>query len=668
MTSTFFILIILLAVVAAVIGHNHLSIIPLPLYFIFVGIVISLFPLYHNFTFNPELFLFFVVTPLLYNEAQSASRYWIGRGAINIASLSIALVIATVVIVGAALHLLFPVLPLALAFALCAIVTPTDASAVSAFAKPNPNFQIPFTILQNESLFNDASGFVAFDLALLAFATGTFSVNGAVGVFILEFLGGLVIGAIIGALFHFVRKQLIAFGDDRPFVMIALELIVPFLVYFTAEHLNLSGILAVVAAGLVQGVENDNLQLISTRMQLVRANIWEIVEEALTGFIFILLGVSLPTIISHITSRTPGLLLQLILLGFVLYGLKLVIRLLWTRYLVWMHVQSKHRWTDSWLMAVSGASGTISLSLAFLLPTITNHNATIDRNALIFVVSIVILLSLTVAAITVPKITQLPAATVEEKPLAQWTREMIMTAMNHIRNNTDHPAEAQIVVDALSQQLHQTNRSNHRERRKLYELAYAAEHAAITEMHTHGEITADEFKYYKEFLDLSLLTVDNNLVQNLLLRIRFGIHTGRLYQDLQTGQDMFFTTPLIAEQYYWQKQFAAHHEDIRPIEEVGFQAALAALKGYRHEKGSGITVELHAVQRFYRERHRRINMPSPDEQVVYQLFLAAFHAEYEFFQAAINRGDITIDMAEALQQHIVFDEMAYIQNNGTFIN
>ncbi len=665
MASTFFILIILIAVVVAVIIHHHLERVPLPILFIVVGALLAALPLYHHYIFNPNLFLFFIVAPLLYNESQSASRYWIGRGAINIFSLSIMLVIVTVVAVGGALHLLFPFLPLALAIALCAIVTPTDASAVSAFAQPNPNFQVPFTILQNESLFNDASGFVAFDLSLLAFTTGSFSANRAVGVFVLEFLGGLIVGAIIGAIFYAVRQQLIRSADDSPFVMIVLELLVPFLAYFVAERLTLSGILAVVAAGLVQGVENDNLQLVSSRVQLVRANIWDIVEEALTGMVFVLLGVSLPTIIEQIVAKHPGLLGLLILVGLALYGLKFIIRLLWSRFLVWMHVSSEHRWQDTWFMTVSGASGTISLSLAFLLPTIHGQNLLTDRNALIFVVAVVIMASLTVAAITVPAITKMTTEN-RTKPTSQWTREMIMTAMNTVRANKEAPTEAQIVIDALSQQLHQANRPHRHEQRRLFEITDSAERKAITAMHAQNKINDDELRYYLRFLDLTKFTYNNTVWQNLWLRVRFGVHSSRLYHDLQAGQDMFFTTPLIAEQFYWQREFHNHNEDIRPLEDTGYRAVMMAIKAERHQRGA-ITVELHNVQRFYRERHRRMNMPTPTPEVVYRLFLQAFHAEYEFVQSAIDKGTLAVETAETLQQHIIFDEMAYIQNNDAFI-
>lgn len=664
MSATFFILILLLGGVVANIVSNHVKWIPLPMLYIVGGLLLSAIPFYRHFLFNPELFMFLVVTPLLYNDAQNASRYWIGRGAVNILSLSILLVVTTVLVVGSLIHWLFPLVPLALAFTLCAIVTPTDASAVSAFAKPNPKFQIPFIILQNESLFNDATGFVAFSLALSAFIQGQFTWSHAIVLFLIEFLGGLLLGTIVGVLFHHLRRRLIALADDSPIIMIVLELTVPFLVYYLAEELELSGILAVVAAGLVQGVENDNLRFVSSRMQLVKTNIWEILENALTGIIFILLGLSLPTITMAIYAQNKNLLGSLVLIGVTLYLLKFIIRLIWTRYLVWMHLKSAHRWQDSWLMAVSGASGTISLSLAFLLPD-GLAGAYINRNSLIFITAVIILLSLTTAAIFVPIITKVSVNKTAKAHKHQWLREMIMVALNKVKQQAANcPAESQIVLDALSQQLHQHGHVNRRHLKQLYQLAYRAELTAIQNLQQEQKITEEESHYYQEFISMSLYTVNNNPLKNLWLRMRFGVHTGRMSQNLQATQNMFLTSPLIAEQYYWKHAFDRHGEDFAKIENIGYNAAEHALRAIRQQHKD--TVELHLVQRFYLQRHRRINFGEPDQTVLYQTFLLAFHSEYEFMQQALIAKKISVSEAQALQEHIVYDEMAYLQNNDAF--
>lgn len=666
MEGTFFVLIILIALVADVVLHRHLKWLPLPFCFIVTGILLSFLPQYHHYIFDSDFFLFFVVTPLLYIESQSASRYWIGRGAVNIFSLAIVLVIVTVVVVGFSLHTLFPILPLSLAITVCAIVTPTDASAVSAFMHPNQKFKIPTLILQNESLFNDASGFVAFDLALAAFATGSISLYHATGTFLIEFIGGLLLGAVIGFIFHRVRTAMIGWHDDSPFVMIALELIVPFIVYAIAEKIHVSGILAVVAAGLVQGMETDKLRLVSSEVQLVRTNIWEVVAQSLNGFIFILLGISLPAIMARINSLRPGLLVVLTVIGITLYALKFVLRLLWTRYLVWMHIKSPHRWQDSWLMAFSGASGTISLSLAFLLPKIDGLPGGIDRNALIYIATVVILISLALAAIVVPKMTvdhtsESPAATDGD-----WTTKMIRTALKQVRSNKQHPAEVDIVVSVLSQQLHQNATTNRRTTRKMYEQAYHAEKQAIEQLFQEQKISEVQYRNYLEFMALTYDTLHSNLFQRLWLRLRFGWHTSKVYGDYQTSQDALLTTPVITEQFYWKDRFDAHGWQIKMIESVGFKAAMQALREAETVSPDQAD-ESHVVFRFYQERHRRMSLPEPKPAIVYQLFLQAFHAEYEFVQQAIATDAISVSDAEVLQQQIIYDEMAYLNSDKGFV-
>ncbi|AEV94604.1 cation:proton antiporter [Pediococcus claussenii] len=664
MVETFFPIILLVGVVASIMIQNHIKAIPLPIVFIVVGMLFSMLPLYQHFTFDPTLFLFLIVAPFLYNDAQSASRYWIGRGAINIFSLSIMLVIFTVIGVGIVVHSIFSIIPLALVIALSAIVTPTDATSVSAFSFPNKNLQIPYIILQNESLFNDATGFVTLNIAVAMYLSGTFSIGAALVAFLIEFGGGLLFGVIIGVIIHAIRSLLISLGDDSPLVMVSIEMIVPFIAYFVADGFGFSGILAVVAAGLIQGSENDNLQLTSSRMQLVRSNAWEIIEQALTGVIFILLGISLPTIIIGILNTGHNLLFLLVMIALSIYTVKFVIRLLWTRYLVWMHIPSASRWKDSWIMALSGASGTISLALAFLLPKSINENSVVNRNSMIFIISVVIIVSLTIAAVTVPKPTRPKKNKDLIKPVDKWVREMIMVAMNTVRKEKEHQVESDIVVDALSQQLHAHKFVNRRERHQIYRFAYKAEINAVNELLSEKKITQDEHKYYLEFLALSFKTVTGGPLTNLLLRFRFGFNIGKLYRDINSVQEMFLTSPLLAEQFYWVNQFESHDEDIMSIEKVGFDAVMSALKEKFH--GQSVSLELHDVRSFYRERHRRMYQSTPNPKIFYQLFLEAFHAEFEFLQNTIRDGKIGMDTAEALQEHIIYDQMALIQNDSVY--
>ncbi len=128
--------IILAAVVFANILARHVSFIPLPFFLILLGILLAVLPVYRNFHLDPSTFALAIIAPMLFNEAQNSSRFWIGRSITNILSLAVGLVLVTVLVVGSGLHAVMTILPLTLCFALLAIVTPTDASAVNSILRP----------------------------------------------------------------------------------------------------------------------------------------------------------------------------------------------------------------------------------------------------------------------------------------------------------------------------------------------------------------------------------------------------------------------------------------------------------------------------------------------------------------------------------------------------
>lgn len=175
-------------------------------------------------------------------------------------SLAIILVALTVLTLGTLVHAVYGLLPLSLAFALIAIVPPTDAAAVSSVSGDTARFKIPQIILKNESLFNDASGIVLFELALTTYVSGYFSMQQALFDFAKEFIGGLLFGVLLGIVIAKLRQKLTQLGDDNVTVMLILELLTPFLIYYWADELSFSGILAVVATGLIQSIEPKRLQ------------------------------------------------------------------------------------------------------------------------------------------------------------------------------------------------------------------------------------------------------------------------------------------------------------------------------------------------------------------------------------------------------------------------
>lgn len=648
--------VILAAVVGANILARHVSFIPVPFFLIAIGLVLSLLPVYRNFQLDPSTFTLGIIAPLLFNEAQNSSRGWIGRSITNILSMAVGLVLVTVLVVGTGLHALYVLLPLSLCYALLAIVSPTDASAVNSIFEANPIAEEQAGTLKNESLFNDAAGIVIFDMALGAYISGSFSLNHALGLFLWEFLGGLLFGALIGAVIVSIRLALIRYNDDTPLIMVLISLMTPFLVYLLAEELALSGILAVVAAGLVQGSERDKLRLTSSRMQMVTSNVWEIISGALTGTVFVLLGLSLPEVTQalHISDKSNLTVLVLIGIGIVVYLAKGLLRLLWTRFLIKRHKRSEHIWRDSLIMALSGANGTITLSLAFSIPNTVHGQPFALRGTMIFLAAVVILVSLIMPTIFVPLI--LPSEQ-DTQPRYQWVRRMIQTAIRDLAGEKEHPAEAQIVIESLQQQLVLDATPNRRLQRQLISESHQVELQAVHQMFLDGQITADEEKYYGRFLQFNNFTADEKIWKNVWLRIRFSLHMGTQYKDLSRAQEAFLTAPIALEEVYWREQFEEHDEDILPIEQVGFDAVMSFLKTKQ-----GNAVETNLVRRFYRTRHRRIHAKDVDSDIVYQMFMRAFHAEYELIQEAISSGQIEQDLAQKLQRRISIDEMTYLEN------
>ncbi|WP_054654420.1 cation:proton antiporter [Lentilactobacillus kisonensis] len=653
--------IILAAVVAANILARHVSVIPLPFFLIFIGALLAGLPVYNNFHLDPSTFALAIIAPMLFNEAQNSSRFWIGRSITNILSLAVGLVVFSVLIIGTGLHFAYIVLPLSLSFALLAIVTPTDASAVNSIFEANPIAEEQAGILQNESLFNDAAGIVIFDMSLAAFVSGSFSLNHAVFLFLWEFLGGLLFGSMIGVLIVSVRLFLIRYNDDTPLIMVLIQLLTPFLVYLLAEKLALSGILAVVAAGLAQGSERDKLRLTSSRMQLVTSNVWEIVSGMLSGVVFVLLGLSLPEVTRamHQSSNPNFAIYKLVLIGISIYFVKGLIRLIWSRYLLKRRVKSKHEWRDSLVMALSGANGTITLSLAFSMPNTIDGQPFVFRGPLIFLAAVIILTSLIMPTIFVPAI--LPSQS-NTKPKYRWVRRMIQAAISDLVKEKTHPAEAQIVIDSLQQQLVLDSTPNMRLRRQLMSESHQVELQAVKQLFTDGKISQDELTYYSKFLQLNNFSADEKIWKNVLLRVRFSLHIGTLYKDLNRAQEAFLTAPVALEEVYWREQFKKHNEDILPIEKVGFDAVMDFFEdqGYPKWRGSNM------VRRFYRTRHRRIHEQDVDSDIVYQMFMRAFHSEYELIQDALQSGKIDSSLAEKLQQRISTDEMTYLQNTELF--
>ncbi len=283
-------------VVSSVIERAAPISLPLPLVQIALGALIASTLDFH-IVLDPKVFLLLFIAPLLFLDGWRIPKQGLFRDRWTILALAFGLVLFTVVGAGFFIHWMIPAMPLAIAFALAAVLSPTDAVSVSAIAARTPIPKRLIHILEGESLLNDASGLVCMRFAVAAALTGTFSIVDATGTFLWLAIGGTAIGVVATLLANaakdWISKQ---FGEETG-SQILISLLIPFAVYVLAEHLNASGILAAVAAGIVMSYEERTGRALAvTRIR--RAAVWDAVQFAGNGVIFVLLGQQLPGIIA----------------------------------------------------------------------------------------------------------------------------------------------------------------------------------------------------------------------------------------------------------------------------------------------------------------------------------------------------------------------------------
>jgi CPA1 family monovalent cation:H+ antiporter len=387
---------------------------PLPLVQIAAGALLAWPTLGLHVALDPELFLFLFLPPLLFSDGWRIPKreFWRLKG--PILTLAVGLVLFTVVGAGYFIHWLLPTIPLPVAFALAAVLSPTDAVAVSAIAQnrlPAPLMHM----LQGEALMNDATGLVTFKFALAAAITGVFSLANASVTFLLVACGGLAIGVALSWVVGRMRSWMIARGWDDPATHVVFMLLLPFAAYVLAERLGASGILSAVAAGMMQSWLDLLPRQTSTR--LLNRSVWGLLEFAFNGLIFLLLGLQLPDIIKAVVRLETHLwptLMYRILDVVVIFLVLIALRFIWVQS-IWRLSGLLRRWRGKqeltmvptarscWILTVGGVRGAVTLAGVMSIPLLLNEGLDYpERELLIFIAAGVILLSLIVACIALP--------------------------------------------------------------------------------------------------------------------------------------------------------------------------------------------------------------------------------------------------------------------------
>ncbi|MFD1776155.1 Na+/H+ antiporter [Paenibacillus rhizophilus] len=431
--ETFTAVLVLLGLIGiSKIVNRFIPFVPVPLIQIGFGVIAAALPWGIHLTLEPELFFVLFIAPLLFNDGRRTPRAELWNLRAPILLLALGLVFATVLVAGYAIHWMIPSIPVAAAFALAAILSPTDAVAVGALAGRAGRVQLPKSIhrvLEGESLMNDASGLVAFKFAVAAAVTGVFSLSQAIGSFILIAAGGLLAGAALSFLLIRLSVFIRRMGMEDVTVHVLLQVLTPFLIYLVSEELGLSGILAVVAGGIVQAIEKDRTDSPQYKLQLVSASIWSVLLFILNGMVFLILGVSIPDVVSVIYQDTAVDNLTVVLYVLAITTLLIVLRFVWV-YLICMRSArfkngSKPSMKSRVITSISGVRGAVTLAGAFSIPLVLDDGSPFpERDLIIFLAAGVILTSLLIASILLPLIARKEEDSREESE--QAARSQIM--------------------------------------------------------------------------------------------------------------------------------------------------------------------------------------------------------------------------------------------------
>src|ERR1700737_587464 len=392
---TLLIVVAALAILAKEVG------VPYPVLLVIGGLALGFVPGLPPVQLDPDIVFLFLLPPLLYPAALFTSWRDFRANLSAILLLAIGLVLLTTAFVAVVAHALTG-LPWAAAFVLGAIISPPDAVAATAITSRLRVSRKIVTILDGESLVNDATALVAYRFAVAAMISGTFSLSEAIGRFLLVALGGTGIGLAVGWLASHVQRRL----DDPP-VQITISLLTPFAAYIPAERLHVSGVLAVVASGLFLGWRGPRILPSRTRLNLYV--FWEMMVFLLNGLVFVLIGLQLPRILHTLSGHS---LKQLVWHGVLISCAAILVRIAWvftSTYLLRLISASLRKrdpspaWQNVAIVAWTGMRGVVSLAAALAVPlTLSDGSPFPGRDYILFVTFCVILATLVVQGLSLP--------------------------------------------------------------------------------------------------------------------------------------------------------------------------------------------------------------------------------------------------------------------------
>jgi len=446
-------IILIIIILGLVMIANRLKL-AYPIVLVLGGLALSFIPIFSHFTIDPGLVFFIFLPPLLYEAAWSSSWKQLFKWRRVITSFAFPIVILTSLVIAIFSNAIIPGFTLALGFLLGGIVSPPDAISATTIMRRLTVPKSMLSIIEGESLLNDASSLIVFRFALAAILTGQFYFSEAAGNFFLVIIMGTAIGLLIGLVIYAFNRWL----PTTSSIEIVLSIVTPYCMYLTAEHFHYSGVLAVVAGGLF--LSSKRQEMMNYRSRIEGVNVWTNLVFVLNGLVFMLIGLQMPTITQQLGDTSLATAIG--------YALAISLALIITRLLcafgalfftMFMSrfitvADPNPGWKGPLVLGWAGMRGVVSLAAALSIPVLANGSPFPYRNLILFITFVVILVTLVLQGLTLPwlirrlniedrfaPMTEQKQEIVIQKKMAHYTLEFLKERFgekaienHHIRN------------------------------------------------------------------------------------------------------------------------------------------------------------------------------------------------------------------------------------------
>ncbi|HCU7700392.1 TPA: sodium:proton antiporter [Staphylococcus aureus] len=672
------ILIFIAVVILSSFVHTFIPKVPLAFIQIFLGMLLFITPIPVQFNFDSELFMVTMIAPLLFVEGVNVSRVHLRKYIKPVMMMALGLVITTVIGVGLFIHWIWPDLPIGAAFAIAAILCPTDAVAVQAITKGKVLPKGAMTILEGESLLNDAAGIISFKIAVGVLVTGAFSLVDAVQLFLIASIGGAVVGLLIGMALVRFRLTLMRRGYENINMFTIIQLLTPFVTYLIAELFHASGIIAAVVAGLVHGFERDRIMQVRTQLQMSYNHTWNILGYVLNGFVFSILGFLVPEVIIKIIKTEPHNLIFLIGITIVVALAVYLFRFVWVYVLYpyfylaispFQKMMTKNdddnpttekppkRGLYALIMTLCGVHGTISLAIALTLPYfLAGHHAFTYRNDLLFIASGMVIISLVVAQVLLPLLTKPAPKTVIGNMSFKVARIYILEQVIDYLNQKS-TFETSFKYGNVIKEYHdklaflktvEKDDENSKELERLQKIAFNVETKTLESLVDEGQITNSVLENYMRYAERTQVYRQASLIRRMIVLLRGALLKRRVQTRVNSASSLSVTDNLM---------------ELNKINKLVHYNVVSRLS---KETTKDNTLEVGMVCDGYLMRIENLTpsnfFNSASEDTITKIKLNALREQRRILRELIDTDEVSEGTALKLREAINYDEMVIVDS------